>query len=356
MRSSSYYSAQYPSYLNLAYRLPSSTRRKPARRNAQSRKSRRRQSVAAERHFLNETKGLRKARHGAALVDSSKEITTLTTTPPQPSSTTSSQFSVAVTQDDLDFLEKHLREIGELGGRNDNKNPHTKIGAAKIHHETKSKRPVLWRDIGLKSRTTYVFREIEAASSFPQVFTLRVDPALLADQTNPADYMHRRIRDAMKKELGRNIAIAGVMEWRGRDGNELHVHGVVGGLTECDLERAKRALRDAGGDWRQGRGSGHQVDLRPIDDARGGIDGWASYCTKDVAATQAEIDQRRRALGEESSRSPRVDFASRDLQQTAKLSYQRDREEFLSGRMPYNHEFDRMPYAPADGCMPYSHS
>jgi hypothetical protein len=54
-------------------------------------------------------------------------------------------------------------------------------------------------------------------------------------------------------------------------------------------QRRWRRRSDAGA-------NGVQVALKPIDDARGGVDGWAEYCTKDTAATQAEIDRRRAQL------------------------------------------------------------
>lgn len=358
MYSSSCAPAQHLPHLprwNFSYRLPSPTRRK----NAQSRKSRRRGSVATERRFLNKTSDLHQARLGAPASRSSGELHTLPTapvsTPVRPTSTpvttpytTPIEDDLIVTQDDLDFLEKHLKEA------NDNEEkPKAKNGAARA---AKPKRPALWRDIGIKSRMAYTFREIEAAHGEAHVFTLRIDPALLADQANPANVMNDRIRDALKAEFGRNLPIAGVMEWRGEHGDELHIHGVIGGLTDNDLLRARRALRAAGGPWRDNRANGVQVDLKPIDDARGGVDGWAEYCTKDTAATQAEIERRREVLGDQSARSPRVDFASREIQQAAKETYERDRMAYTSpdGRMAYSEADDRKAYTSPGDRKPYS--
>jgi hypothetical protein len=292
--------------LSSSSRIPSPAPSKSARRNPQSRKIRRRGSVAIERRFLNRTKDLHRARIGAPTTGSSVEYHTLTA----PISTPSIPQAV-----------------------NDNEDA---AHGRKLYVATKPRRPDLWRDISIKAKTTYIFREIEAAhGSAARVFTLRIDPKLLENRPNPADYMRRRIHDALKKEFGRNISVAGVLEWRGDTGNELHIHGVVGGINDNDEERARAALRAAGGDWREGRANGVQAVIEPVDASRSlrgfyGIDGWAEYCCKDIRATEAELDQRRRARGDVYlQRAPRVDFASREIQQAAKKTYERDRAKII---------------------------
>lgn len=267
-------------------------------------KPRRCGSVAVETNFLSETKASHRARISAPATSFSANY-------PSYSSSSSHPHPTALNDNEE--------------GLSDSRDCNEKIGAA-------NSKPALYRDISTKARVTYCFRQIEASNSNtkPQAFTLRINPALLENEANPADYMRRRIDRELQNRLGRKITFAGVMEWRGENGNELHAHGLLGGVSEHEKQGAREALQAAGGRWRQGPGRGHQVDLQ---DAYN-VDGWASYCSEDTRHTQAEIIRRREQMGVQSSRAPRVDFSSREIQRAAKALYEKDRAEFIAPSKP----------------------
>lgn len=147
-----------------------------------------------------------------------------------------------------------------------------------------------------------LFRKLEASAGNDQVFvfTLNVDQKLLQNEETPANFMQRIIKRRLEEFLGRKVVFVGVLEWRRKLGNELHLHGCII-LAPCEKQRASEAFRAAGGPWRDKQGAARQLDLRPIDlqasfNGKFGLDGWALYCADDSRQTQLELDRRREAL------------------------------------------------------------
>jgi hypothetical protein len=157
----------------------------------------------------------------------------------------------------------------------------------------------------IAARVLDIFRRLEAVAGNdqPYSFTLRIHEPLLDGRQarkNPTTWMQRRIARDLKKLLGRDVPFAGVMEWRTEGRPELHCHGAIP-LAAYELQRARDALRAAGGPWRDGRANGVQVDIRPIDDTKSfkgayGLAGAALYAADDSRQTQIELDRRRSAL------------------------------------------------------------
>lgn len=142
--------------------------------------------------------------------------------------------------------------------------------------------------------------------------------------------MRRRIDRELRNRLARKVSFAGVMEWITEDGAEFHIHGLIV-ISDDEKQRVREALRTAGGAWREGPARGVQVNLQRSYN----IDYWAgTYCSKSIRYMQAEIIRRREQMGVQSSRVPRIDFSSREIQRAAKTIYEQDRKEFLPRSNP----------------------
>jgi len=185
--------------------------------------------------------------------------------------------------------------------------------------------PRPWRDLTDETKATYHARALAfRRQRSPYVFTLRIDPALLAEEDNPTDLMRRRVHRELKSRLGHAADFWCSIEWRTETGGEFHLHGHID-IDASEKIAAYTALKAAGGKWRPGPGSANQLDLRPGDD----VDGWGRYCTKSASNTKAELDRHRKALGIQSNRTPSVLIASATLRSEAEAQYKADRSRIV---------------------------
>jgi hypothetical protein len=81
----------------------------------------------------------------------------------------------------------------------------------------------------IAARVLSYYRRLQASAGNYGVFvfTLNIDQKLLVGRKNPSTWMQHRIARHLKELLSRDVIFVGVMEWRRKLGNELHLHGVI---------------------------------------------------------------------------------------------------------------------------------
>ncbi len=124
---------------------------------------------------------------------------------------------------------------------------------------------------------------LEYEQHLGQAFTLNIGDDIAAKMLasgNPKRFLSRRISTELRKALGRTVELWFVFELsRGNAGSKPyhHIHGEIL-LRRGEREKARAALRKAGGDWGRTKGVPHfqvkyEADLSD--------DGWVSYAVKD---------------------------------------------------------------------------
>lgn len=218
---------------------------------------------------------------GAGVGELSSAASTYALTP-SPSPSLSSSYSPSTQQ----------RELQETPHANDNVERHSQ-------HQNDNAKSLTTPKKNVAARVLKLFRALEVTKGNRKVyaFTLNIDQEDLLGRENPTTWMQHRIARRLEEFLGRKVTFVGVMEWRRKLGNELHVHGGIT-LAPEELPLASDALRAAGGRWSEGQGIARQVDLGPVDASKSfkgafGIDGWALYCADDSRQTQLELNRRR---------------------------------------------------------------
>lgn len=187
------------------------------------------------------------------------------------------------------------------------------------------KKPKAWRDTGEHLRSTYIGRALEARGCSFKEFTLRLDPTLIENSAHPLDDLHRRMRDHLKRRLGRAPDLAFIPEYT-EDG-ELHIHGWIA-IDDEQLPKAKEALRVAGGKWREGKASARQSQF----DHSRGADGWARYMCKSLRATQDALGRHIEARQGNRRRPPSLIICSALLRREAETLYEHERERLIQKR------------------------
>jgi len=132
--------------------------------------------------------------------------------------------------------------------------------------------PAKWRDTSPELRVWYLHKALATLGTVYS-FTLNLSPEIETDarkQSNPENWLHRRIARQLKRQFGREVPFLAVVE---EDEGRLHVHGEFL-IEKHESKRARKALRCAGGEWVQNRQ--HQAKTRHAPDL-----GWASYIVKD---------------------------------------------------------------------------
>ncbi|MCC3245217.1 hypothetical protein LG047_07770 [Methylocystis sp. WRRC1] len=189
--------------------------------------------------------------------------------------------------------------------------------------DEKRHKPPEWNRLSEPTRFVEACRAmIERHQGNVYAFSLRIDPDILAELENVVDCIRRRIRDSLKNYLGRPVETAFAFHIHNREGDELHVHGVVP-LSPNEIPSASLAFHKAGGDWREGPGKGRQLHLRPVWE----IDGWSSYCLGEADGVRAHLQARRKALGVAATRAPRVTSISDKLLIVAQARHETLRRE-----------------------------
>ena len=103
-------------------------------------------------------------------------------------------------------------------------------------------------------------------------------------------------RTRMRKNLDKHLRAVGLehlpLAWLfeltpGKDGNRLHLHGVVdtSGLADADISRLEAALIKAAGVASHAIGGERQLDIRPVYYAAG----WVDYLLKNTRRTAATL-------------------------------------------------------------------
>lgn len=105
--------------------------------------------------------------------------------------------------------------------------------------------------------------------------------ALALRQPATASWLRDRIAVELRAALGRSVPLFFGLEqtWRGR----LHVHGVLG-IAAHEAERARKALRRAGGEWDENRQFQAETEADPDH-------GWTAYIVKEFFLARPFIRQ-----------------------------------------------------------------
>lgn len=143
--------------------------------------------------------------------------------------------------------------------------------------------PATWRDLSDEARPDFYLTALRRRGPV-QGFTLNLHPeieALALKQPAAASWLRDRIATELRAALGRSVPLFFGLEqtWRGR----LHVHGVLG-IAAHEAERARKALRRAGGEWDENRQ--FQAETKPAPDH-----GWTAYIVKEFFLARPFVRQ-----------------------------------------------------------------
>lgn len=132
--------------------------------------------------------------------------------------------------------------------------------------------PAQWRDTSDLLRVLYfhlAMRELGPVHSFS--LNLRPDIEARARlQDSPVSWIQKRVVRHLEAALGRPVAVYVVLE---EDRQRLHVHGEIQ-IGADEAAPARKALRKAGGEWKEVRQHQAHTDADPDQ-------GWPSYIGKE---------------------------------------------------------------------------
>ncbi len=187
--------------------------------------------------------------------------------------------------------------------------------------------PAPWRDLSDEARPDYYLAALRRRGPV-HGFTLNLHldiEALALRQPATATWLRDRIAVELRAALGRSVPLFFGLEqtWRGR----LHVHGVLG-IAAHEAERARKALRRAGGEWDGNRQFQAETEADPDH-------GWTAYTVKEFFLSRPFIRQmmdhandnhcRRRFQGA-------VLVASNDVRSLAGKIYDEARNQFMQAK------------------------
>lgn len=134
--------------------------------------------------------------------------------------------------------------------------------------------PAPWRDLSDVARLEQ-FHYAVASFGPATAFTLNLSPEVEAQvrkEPKAAKWISARIARRLSEALGRKVDFWFAFEITEGHRQRLHLHGEIAGLEDNDYPAVRKALRLAGGEWKQVRQ--HQAHLEPASVV------WANYAAK----------------------------------------------------------------------------
>ncbi|MFJ5486505.1 hypothetical protein ACIKTA_02130 [Hansschlegelia beijingensis] len=184
--------------------------------------------------------------------------------------------------------------------------------------------PAPWRDLSDEARPDYYLAAMRRLGPV-HGFTLNLHPdneALALKQPATASWLRDRIAVELRAALGRSVPLFFGLEQTGR--GRLHVHGVLG-IAAHEAERARKALRRAGGEWDENRQ--FQAETKADPDH-----GWTAYVVKEFFLARPFVRQMMDHANDNHRRrrfNGAVLVASNEVRSLAGKIYEEARNQFM---------------------------